>query len=107
MSEVYTVLHSVGQNQSLDQPCEGKGKQTSALNGRGGREFAVVFNLPHRHKMLRAKPGTLGLKNNPCRLLFFKSSSPLQQEVKASPMFSTYVNSSKLLPFIGYYAMLR
>ena len=36
---------SAGQNQPLDRPCEGKGKQTLALNGGGGREFAAVFNL--------------------------------------------------------------
>ena len=36
---------SAGQNQPLDRPCERKGKQTLALNGGGGREFATVFNL--------------------------------------------------------------
>lgn len=31
---------------------ERKGKQTPAVDGRGGREFAAVFNLPHIHKVL-------------------------------------------------------
>lgn len=42
----YTVFPSVTQNKSLDQPCEGKGRQIPALNGRGGRTSADVSNQP-------------------------------------------------------------
>ena len=64
---------SAGQNQPLDRPCERKGKQTLALNGGGGREFATVFNLR------MGFPGGSDSKESACNIGDLGWENPLEK----------------------------